>query len=285
MEAIAIPLGKLAAKANAAHQAVEESKGKAGEWMSHALNHAMVAGEALCAAKAQMKHGEWLPWVEEQFEATPRHAQNYMRLWGKRDELAKAKRVSHLSLRDAVKLLAEVKSERSDPALGGAVSRGEDYDSDEWYTPIDHIEAARVVLGGIDLDPASCAYANQTIRAKTFYDKEADGLAHEWRGRVWLNPPYSQPLAAQFGAKLIEEYEAGRVIAAVMVQNASTDTGWFHDLAAKCWICLTRGRINFDREDGESAANRYGQAFFYLGPEPKRFVSIFKGLGLTGRLT
>ena len=59
----------------------------------------------------------------------------------------------------------------------------------EHYTPDDYVEAARYVLGRIDLDPASCALANQTVRAGRYYSKEDDGLQQPWFGNVYLNPP------------------------------------------------------------------------------------------------
>lgn len=176
-----------------------------------------------------------------------------------------------------------------DPAYGGkapsgSVSGGDSYDSDEWYTPIAVVEAAREVLGAIDLDPATCKFAQSRIKAGRFFTKEDNGLDKPWAGRVWLNPPYSQPAANQFAEKLIEEWRAGRVTSAVVVQNASTDTGWFHSLAKEGAICLTRGRISFDREDGRGSQNRYGQVFFYLGKNQKRFEEVFARFGLVGRL-
>lgn len=61
--------------------------------------------------------------------------------------------------------------------------------SPEHYTPAPYVEAARYVLGAIDLDPASSVSANATVRAKRFYAAADNGLAQPWHGRVFLNPP------------------------------------------------------------------------------------------------
>jgi hypothetical protein len=45
-----------------------------------ALEKAIAAGEKLNRAKAQMGHGEWLPWLKENFELSGRTARDYMRL-------------------------------------------------------------------------------------------------------------------------------------------------------------------------------------------------------------
>ena len=52
------------------------------------------------------------------------------------------------------------------------------------------IEDARLILDGIDLDPASCEYANDRwVLADTYYDRKKDGLNQRWFGNVFLNPP------------------------------------------------------------------------------------------------
>lgn len=56
----------------------------------------------------------------------------------------------------------------------------------EWYTPSKYIEAARAVMGSIDLDPATTEQANKTICAKKYYTRETNGLLQEWHGNVWL---------------------------------------------------------------------------------------------------
>lgn len=54
---------------------------------------------------------------------------------------------------------------------------GHNSGENEWYTQSIHIEAARMVLGFIDLDPASSEQANKTVQAKKFYSAEDDGLS------------------------------------------------------------------------------------------------------------
>jgi hypothetical protein len=60
-------------------------------------------------------------------------------------------------------------------------------DFNDYYTPPELVAAARLAMGGLDLDPASHWSANRVHRAGTFYHKHRSG---PWFGRVWLNPPY-----------------------------------------------------------------------------------------------
>jgi phage N-6-adenine-methyltransferase len=164
----------------------------------------------------------------------------------------------------------------------GAASFAPDYDGDEWYTPAEVIDAARQVMGGIDLDPASNVVAQKVIKATRYLTKEDDGLSQEWGGHVWLNPPFSGTLAAAFVRKLIAEIDAGRVTEAIVLQNNScADTSWFHELAPRCALCFTRGRIKFYQADGNRPdANRYGQVLIYYGPDVDLFADVFGAFGL-----
>ena len=153
-------------------------------------------------------------------------------------------------------------------------------ESSEWYTPEQYIEAARAAMGGIDLDPASSELAQKTVRAGEFLTIDDDGLTREWRGRVWLNPPYAQPAIHHFMQKTVDEYTSGRVTECIALTHNYTDTQWFH-IAAKeaAAICFTRGRIGFVSPEGRKAAPTQGQAFFYFGNRCAEFAEAFGGFG------
>ena len=154
----------------------------------------------------------------------------------------------------------------------------------EWYTPQQYIASATTVMGGIDLDPASSQLANGTVKAEQFYSEDDDGLTQIWKGRLWMNPPYAQPLISQFCEKLAADYLDGAITEAVALVNNATETGWFQDLAAAASaVCFPRGRIKFWHPDRVSAPLQ-GQAFVYLGPKPEVFVAEFAAYGFVGVL-
>lgn len=150
-------------------------------------------------------------------------------------------------------------------------------DSYEWFTPVEYIEAARGVMGSIDLDPATSIEAQEVIQAKSYYTKDDDGLSKPWFGNVWLNPPYNMPLIERFVDRIVNEYKSDIVTSAIVLTNNSTDTGWFHRLL-EYPVCFTRGRIQFWNGD-DKLATRQGQAIFYLGKDTDLFAKLFSLFG------
>lgn len=151
----------------------------------------------------------------------------------------------------------------------------------EWYTPSEYLEAAREVLGTIDLDPASSDVANERVKATSYFTKEDNGLAHEWHGNVWLNPPYAQPLISEFCEKVVEEFEANRVKAAIVLVNNATETRFFRRMAESApAICFPTGRIKYLDSAGRPANTPLqGQAFLYFGDDTYEFISTFRQYG------
>jgi hypothetical protein len=70
------------------------------------LTHAFACGDILLEAKTQVKHGQWLPWLET-CGISERTAQRYMRLARNREAIqAKSDNVSDLSVSGALTLLS-----------------------------------------------------------------------------------------------------------------------------------------------------------------------------------
>jgi phage N-6-adenine-methyltransferase len=260
-----------------------------------AQNHA-----AVIKLKAERKAGELLARLERRpGERTDRTSPND----GRGSEYAEALAGADVSTQNASRwqaIAAHYTDEDLEAAAADAIARAEELTQAqllratrgvhvghnsghvEWFTPARYADAAREVMGGIDLDPASCAEANKVIGAARYYTEDDDGLAQVWSGRVWMNPPYRSGLIERFTSKLADSYLDGGVTEAVVVVNNATETGWFQTLAAAASVlCFPRGRISFWRTDREAVTPLQGQALMYLGRHPARFRVVFDAYGTT----
>ena len=156
--------------------------------------------------------------------------------------------------------------------------------NNEWYTPAEYIEAARKAMGSIDTDPASNDIANKVVKAEKYYTIETDGLAHDWHGNVWMNPPYSSDLITKFIEKLKEQRE--NYEQAIILVNNATETQWFYEIVKiASAVCFPKSRVKFYMPDGKTGAPLQGQAVLYVGNNPEKFISAFGGIGWTARIT
>lgn len=129
--------------------------------------------------------------------------------------------------------------------------------SDEQYTPKSIFDALKITF---DLDVAAPLGGSPHVPTKQFYTIEDDGLAQNWAGKVWLNPPYS--MVTPWVDKFIEN---GNGIALLVVSRSK----WF----AKLWdssdvIVNTSYNLKFDRPNGMKPNSISFQTFlFAMGNE------------------
>lgn len=119
--------------------------------------------------------------------------------------------------------------------------------NNEWITPPEIIAS----LGGwesFDLDPAT-PDVMPFLTALRRYTLRDDGLFLPWFGRVWLNPPYSQPDVSRFLARLAQH---GRGTALLFVRS-DTDAWQDSVLGAASGIYYLRRKVKFFRPDGTRA--------------------------------
>ena len=153
--------------------------------------------------------------------------------------------------------------------------------NNEWYTPPAYIEAARKVMGSIDIDPASSEKANSIVGALTFYTSNEDGRRKAWPGNIWMNPPYAQPLVSDFCDLLVKKFWAKEIKQACVLINNATETNFYQQLASCCSaICLIKGRVKFLDEDGNEGAPLQGQSLLYFGGNYVRFAQVFAQFGV-----
>jgi hypothetical protein len=114
--------------------------------------------------------------------------------------------------------------------------------TDEWYTPQWVLDP----LGDFSLDP--CAGPARQFAHRNVTPPE-NGLAGEWKGRVWLNPPYSD--ISTWMARMAD-HGFGTALT-----FARTDVRWFHAsvFAKATGILFLKGRVRFEAADGTTGGS------------------------------
>lgn len=110
-------------------------------------------------------------------------------------------------------------------------------ENDEWYTPSWIFHALRVEF---DLDPCSPGVPPSSVPAKRHLTKEDNGLTAEWRGSVWLNPPFSGK--RPWYERLVGH---GNGIALMPARTETLDLQTY--MSAADALLFLKGRIYFER--------------------------------------
>ena len=108
--------------------------------------------------------------------------------------------------------------------------------TDLWETPQDFFDKLNEEF---HFQTDVCALP-ENAKCKHFYTPERDGLAQEWSGSCWCNPPYGRQIG-----KWVRKASESKATT-VMLIPARTDTAWFHDyIYGKAEVRFVRGRLRF----------------------------------------
>ena len=153
----------------------------------------------------------------------------------------------------------------------------------EYGTPGFITDAARAVMGGIELDPASALWANESVGAERIFAKADSALCLPWVAKtLWMNHPFSRDGNPKWIDKLVVEFTAGRVDRAMCITFAATSEAWFRPLY-RFPMCFLSPRTNYYLPDGSKKVGvTKGSVVTYLcrtEKQAKWFDAIFNQYG------
>jgi phage N-6-adenine-methyltransferase len=119
-----------------------------------------------------------------------------------------------------------------------------------------------------------CATA-ENAKCARYYSPAEDGLRQEWRGVLWMNPPYGRDIK-RWVAKAYVTALFGRGTVVCLVP-ARTDTAWWHDYCAKGEIRFVRGRLKFG-DNGKDAPFPSAIVIFHQRGNSDRIDAIERDL-------
>lgn len=112
-------------------------------------------------------------------------------------------------------------------------SRADDWETPQWL--FDQLNAEF----GFTLDV--CATPDNA-KCERYYTKAEDGLAQDWSGVCWMNPPYGR----EIGRWIEKAYESSLGgVTVVCLLPSRTDTKWWHEYVMRGEVRFLRGRLKF----------------------------------------
>jgi DUF3102 family protein len=209
-------LADLAARIRAEHEAAVGAQ-------RTSLTHAMAAGDLLIEAKAQLDHGQWLPWLKS-CGISERTGQRYIRLARNRDTIeAKYDKLSDLSVSAALGLLAVQRC--SNDAARWASFVGNAADSalgfweaerlDEWDRGAERSKQ-RALLAEADAAVERVAELVTTSELADIVNAETDDAASRF---IEAFPEYTAAVAAQMGLTTDELERVANEIGAIKLRD------------------------------------------------------------------
>lgn len=170
--------------------------------------------------------------------------------------------------------------------------------SAEWYTPGYVTDAAKAVLGQIDLDPFSSEKANDTVGALWYYDQEADGLSSSWQHpyrpyvpmTLFINPPggkhkgVSMPRLAwnKLQMALFEGTVKHAIWIAYSIEQLQQLQKPVETSIGKYPMCIIDHRLRFIQDGKPMSSPTHGNAAVYIPgtlDESVNFEYIFSQFG------
>lgn len=109
----------------------------------------------------------------------------------------------------------------------------------DWTTPRDFWEGLNAEFR-FTLDAAA---SHENALCPAYFTEESNGLAQDWTGTVWVNPPYGRQIS-QWIEKSYQESRKG--VTVVMLIPARTDTkAWHEVIFPHAEVRFVRGRLKF----------------------------------------
>ena len=154
----------------------------------------------------------------------------------------------------------------------------------EWYTPPWLYERARLIMGGIDLDPATHQKAiKMGNKATRYFTKEDDGLKQDWgKGlRIFCNPPFTlddkkTPGVLPFLNKLLAADYSQAIF--VTPEDSSVSHGQILWRVANV-VFIPTPRVHFIRGGVIEKKPQKTTLVWGLGVDADRFLMAFRGYG------